>query len=67
MLGKRANSMSEVEGAQDLKDIKKLLIVQLVSCGVKQADIAKVLNVAPSTLSEMFPKGVLSSVRQSNG
>ena len=44
--------------------IERLLILHLVSSGVTQAQIAAALEIDAGTLSKMFEKGLLRSVRQ---
>ena len=66
-LKKRVNSMARDASSAELSDIKKLLIMQLVSRGVKQGDIAAALDVSAAKISRMFPKGVLDSVRNADG
>ncbi len=38
---------------QTLKDIKKLLVLDLIVRGTKAADVAKVLNVSAMTISNI--------------
>ncbi len=47
----------------DLDAIKKLMVLSLVQKGLKQGNVAAVLGVDDATLSRMFPKGLLKSVK----
>lgn len=51
---------------QQLRDIKRLLILQLLSSGVSQAQVAKALDVSQSSISRMFPGG-LGKIAESSG
>jgi predicted transcriptional regulator len=44
--------------AAELRDIKRLLILQLLEGGSTQARIASMLEISPATMSRMMPKGV---------
>jgi hypothetical protein len=41
----------------ELKDVKKLLMLQLLAVGYKQKHLAAALCVSEATLSRMLPKG----------
>lgn len=43
---------------QEMRDVKMLLILQLLNAGVKQKQIALMLGVSDATMSRMLPKGV---------
>lgn len=47
-----------------LETTNRLLILSLVRSGVQQKDIAATLEVSPSAMSKMFPKGVLKRIAQ---
>lgn len=49
---------NEKELLQDLKDLKKLMILQLLNAGVKQRPIARMLGISEATMSRMIPKGL---------
>ena len=49
--------------AADLDAIKKLMILSLVQKGLKQKELASVLNVDEAILSKMFPRGLLKQVK----
>lgn len=42
--------------ARELRDIKMLLVLQLVNAEVKQRTIAQFLGVSEATISRMIPK-----------
>ena len=48
----------------DLEFIKKALIIDLVSRGLTQEDVANLLNVNQTTVSTMFPSGILKKVKK---
>ena len=43
---------------QEMQEIKKLLILQLLAIGYQQKHLAAALNVSDATLSRMLPKGL---------
>jgi hypothetical protein len=43
---------------QELQEIKKLLVLQLLALGYKQKHVAATLRMSESTLSRMLPKGL---------
>lgn len=49
--------------ADDLEFIKKALIIDLVSRGLTQDDVARLLNVNQATVSTMFPSGILKKMK----
>ena len=42
----------------NLKDVKLLLILQLLRQGVTQSQIAQTLGISAATMSRMLPKGL---------
>jgi DNA-binding transcriptional regulator LsrR (DeoR family) len=50
-----------------LQDIKKLLILQLLSQGMQQTHIAAVLGISDATMSRMLPKGLSNSIKKDRG
>lgn len=42
----------------EITAVKKLLILQLLATGVKQKQIAQMLEVSEATMSRMLPKGI---------
>lgn len=51
--------------ASELRDIKRLLILQLLEGGATQARIASMLEISPATMSRMMPRGFSKSLRKS--
>lgn len=51
----------------DMEALKRLMILDLTTKGVKQKHIALALGVSEGTLSTMFPKGVLREIRGGRG
>lgn len=43
---------------EEVKVVKKLLVLQLLAMGYKQKHIAAALGVSEATLSRMLPKGI---------
>lgn len=43
--------------AEELRNIKMLLVLQLLALGCQQKYVAAALGVSDATLSRMFPKG----------
>lgn len=43
---------------KDLRDVKMLLILQLLTGGVRQRQIALALGVSEATMSRMLPRGL---------
>lgn len=52
------SSENSAEQAADLADLKKLMILQLLSSGVKQKHIAAMLGISDATMSRMLPAGL---------
>lgn len=48
--------------AKELIAIKKLLVLMLAKQGLTQTQIASALEVNRTSLSRMFPKGILAAV-----
>ena len=48
--------------AKELTAIKKLLVLMLANQGLTQTQIASALEVDRTSLSRMFPKGMLASI-----
>lgn len=49
--------------AKDVAFLRKAMILHLVSQGLSQDDIASLFGVQQSTISEMFPKGILKKMK----
>ncbi|MGI9377907.1 MAG: hypothetical protein ACR2PC_17735 [Tsuneonella suprasediminis] len=45
-----------------MRDLKRLLILQLLQNGTPQARIAAMLEISPATMSRMMPKGLSKSI-----
>lgn len=50
--------------AAELRDIKRLLILQLLEGGSTQSRIASMLEISPATMSRMMPKGFSKALRK---
>lgn len=50
--------MPEIDAGKELKDIKMLMILQLLNAGVRQKQIAAALGVSEATVSRLLPKGL---------
>lgn len=53
--------------AKELRDIKMLLVLQLVNAEVKQRTIAQFLGVSEATISRMMPAGASKRKRGAKG
>jgi predicted transcriptional regulator len=49
---------------KDLRDVKMLLILQLLEGGSTQTRIASILEISPATMSRMMPKGFSKALRK---
>lgn len=49
--------------ANNLEFIKKALIIDLVSRGLTQEDVASLLGLKQNTVSIMFPQGILKKAK----
>ncbi len=47
----------------ELQDIKKLFVVLLLQQGISQNDLAAALDINPSTVTRVLPKGLGKRVR----
>jgi DNA-binding transcriptional regulator LsrR (DeoR family) len=45
----------------EMREMKMLLILQLLKAGVKQGQIARVLKISEATMSRMLPTGLAKS------
>ena len=57
-MGKSTNDKNDAAIIDELVQIKKLLILELLRDGASQTDIAKVLGVNQSSISRMIPGSV---------
>jgi hypothetical protein len=64
--GKRKRLLSDDPVVQELIDIKRLLIFQLMVAGVQQAQIAAALQVDAGTVSRLVPAS-LAKKKQRKG
>jgi len=53
--------------SEQLEQIKRLMIVQLLASGVQSAHIAKALDVHPSGISRMVPVREIQKVAKGGG
>ena len=54
-MAKKAKNMQEDPVLRELRDIKRLLVLQLISSGVQGAHVAAALQVDAATVSRMVP------------
>ena len=47
----------------EMRDIKRLLILQLLEHGTPQGRIAQMLEISAATMSRMLPKGLAKSIK----
>jgi DNA-binding transcriptional regulator LsrR (DeoR family) len=45
---------------KEMRDVKMLLILQMLDAGVRQRQIATALGISEATMSRMLPKGLAS-------
>lgn len=50
--------MADIDAGNELRDLKMLMILQLLNAGVKQRQIAAALGVSEATVSRLLPKGL---------
>jgi predicted XRE-type DNA-binding protein len=48
---------------KDVAFLRKAMIIDLISRGLSQEDVASLLGVNQSSVSEMFPKGILKKAK----
>ena len=53
--------MAEIDPSKELREIKMLMILQLLNDGVKQRQIALALGVSEATVSRLLPKGMATA------
>lgn len=56
--------MAEFETGKELRDLKMLMILQLLNAGVRQKQIAAALGVSEATISRLLPKGLSAGGRE---
>ncbi len=47
----------------EMRDVKRLLILQLLENGTPQGRIASMLEISPATMSRMLPKGLSKNIK----
>ena len=57
------NMSGESDLAEEMRAIKRLLILQLLEGGTSQGRIAAMLEISPATMSRMMPKGLSKSIK----
>ena len=50
--------MPDIDAGKELRDLKMLMILQLLNAGVRQRQIAAALGVSEATISRLLPKGL---------
>lgn len=53
--------------ADEMRAVKKLLMLQALAAGYKQKDLAATLGVGEATISRMLPKGLTKVARVRDG
>ena len=51
---------------KEMRDVKMLLILQMLNAGVRQRQIASALGVSEATMSRLLPKGLISKASKQN-
>lgn len=59
--------MAEIDAGKELRDLKMLMILQLLNAGVRQKQIAAALGVSEATISRLLPKGLQSAKTKKDG
>lgn len=59
--------MAEIDPGKELRDLKMLLILQLLHAGVRQKQIAAALGVSEATVSRLLPKGLQTAKAKKDG
>lgn len=55
--------VSDDDLVSEMRDIKRLLILQLMEGGAPQGRIASMLGISAATMSRMLPKGLSKSIK----
>lgn len=50
---------------KEMRDVKMLLILQMLNAGVRQRQLASALGVSEATMSRMLPKGLSKTAKDS--
>jgi transcriptional regulator len=65
-MSRRSKAQESDPSVRELVEIKKLVILDMMSRGIKQSQIAKMLGVDPGNFSRMYPmKGIISKSKNS--
>jgi len=59
--------MAEIDAGKELRDLKMLMILQLLNAGVRQKQIAAALGVSEATVSRLLPKGLQAAKQKKEG
>ena len=59
--------MPDIDAGNELRDLKMLMILQLLNAGVRQRQIAAALGVSEATISRLLPKGLQSGKTKKDG
>ena len=59
--------MADIDAGKELRDLKMLMILQLLNAGVKQRQIAAALGVSEATVSRLLPKGLNPPTKVKSG
>ena len=51
----------------EMRNVKLLLVLQLLRSGVKQSEIASTLGISDATMSRMLPKGMGRNLAKKQG
>jgi DNA-binding transcriptional regulator LsrR (DeoR family) len=57
----------EIDAGKELRDLKMLMILQLINAGVRQRQIAAALGVSEATVSRLLPKGIQAGKSRKGG
>lgn len=49
--------------ASDLEAVKKFMVIDLISRGFSQDEVGKLIGAGQSTVSSMFPEGILKKAK----
>lgn len=55
--------MPDSDSHKELRDLKMLMILQLLNSGVKQKQVAAALGISEASMSRLLPKGIASSLK----
>ncbi len=61
-----SNNSGDDPVLRELIAIKQLLIVALLRDGVQQSHIARALGVSDATISRLFPKDLIKTIKTAN-